>query len=138
MRKVLYIFFFSVGMSCYGQTVVESKNITTTRSELVGVSGSQVTTSSQGNPEAVTTQPVGETQSYSISSSNNIQVQSAPPPELSKQEKIDHLQRSVESVEGKLFLLQGDPEENAAEIVEKQSKLEELQEKLQNLQNSEE
>lgn len=55
---------------------------------------------------------------------------------LTKSEKISRLTHSIETVEGKIFLLEEDSVGNAAELQEKYAKLAELQLELENVQNA--
>ncbi len=138
MGKILSAFLLTFSLSCFGQTVVESKTLSThSGSELQEVSGVRLARpSATENTSNVSGEGTSnEVQTYSISSSNRISNQQ-PAPEPTHAEKVSRLTQSIASVEGKIFLLEQDPEENAVELEEKYAKLTELQLELENIQNS--
>lgn len=142
MGKMLFMLFATTSLSCFSQTVVESKNlIEQPSSELQSVSGIQSVQQANQHPSTNTVHSENSgsetpTQSYSISTSNRMSHQQEIPEVLTKSEKISRLTHSIEAVEGKIFLLEEDSVGNAAELQEKYAKLAELQLELENVQNA--
>lgn len=142
MGKMLSMLFATIGLSCFSQTVVESKNLTgQPSSELQSVSGITSVQQTNQHPSSNTVYSENSgnatpTQSYSISTSNRMSNQQETQEVLTKSEKISRLTHSIETVEGKIFLLEEDSVGNAAELQEKYAKLAELQLELENVQNA--
>lgn len=124
MKYFYFILLLFLSVGSYAQVQEKEKvekKATPLQGEVVPTEKRTTTT------ETTATDPNGQTRYYVISRDN------PETREITKEEKIAEIEQKIQSVEGKLFLLNEDPVANETEIGEKLAYLQELNSELETL-----